>query len=138
MMDIGIKKWTGFLVHFVVLKHAKDKEVPIHVYEHTLNRLDFAMPDFRIYTTVFQTHVDVLIGWVMCLGKRTEYGVFRTIRADVPVSRNQRHPFDRFYNFFSRSAWTVRDMAHQVAVAVVGDCKKFCVKGQFVTAFFRL
>jgi hypothetical protein len=67
----------------------------------------------------FQTHVDVLIGWVMCLSKRTEYGVFQTIQADTPISRKERHPFDRFYNFFNRSAWTVRDLAHQVAVAVV-------------------
>jgi hypothetical protein len=67
----------------------------------------------------FQTHVEVLLGWVMCLSKRTEYGVFQTIRADAPLSRKQRHPFDRFYNFFSRSAWTVRDVARQVAVAVV-------------------
>ena len=67
----------------------------------------------------FQTHVEVLLGWMMCLGKRTEYGVFQTIRADTPVSRQQRHPFDRFYNFFSRSAWMVRDLAHQVAVAVM-------------------
>ncbi len=55
----------------------------------------------------------------MCLGKRTEYGVFQTIRADTPVSRQQRHSFDRFYNFSSRSAWIVRDLAHQIAVAVV-------------------
>ena len=67
----------------------------------------------------FQTHIEVLLGWVMCLSKRTEYGVFQTIQADTPVSRRQRHPFDRFYNFFSRSAWMVRDLAHQVAVAVV-------------------
>jgi len=67
----------------------------------------------------FQTHVEVFLGWVMCLGKRTEYAVFQTIRADTPLSRNQRHPFDRFYNFFSRSAWTVHDLAHQVAVAIV-------------------
>ncbi len=67
----------------------------------------------------FQTHVNVLLGWVMCLGKRTEYGVFQTIQADTPVSRKERHPFDRFFNFFSRSAWTVHDLARQVAVAVV-------------------
>jgi len=67
----------------------------------------------------FQTHIEVFLGWVMCLSKRTEYGVFQTIHADTPVSRRQRHPFDRFYNFFSRSAWTVRDLARQVAVAVV-------------------
>jgi hypothetical protein len=67
----------------------------------------------------FQTHIEVLLGWVMCLSKRTEYGVFQTIRADTPISRKRRHPFDRFYNFFSRSAWTVHDLARQVAVAVV-------------------
>jgi len=26
----------------------------------------------------FQTHVEVLLGWVMCLSKRTEYGVVQT------------------------------------------------------------
>ena len=52
----------------------------------------------------FQTHIEVLIGWVMCLSKRTEYGVFQTIQADTPVSRKERHPFDRFYNFFRRLA----------------------------------
>jgi len=67
----------------------------------------------------FQTHVAVLLGWVMCLGRRTEYGVFQTIQADTPVSRKERHPFDCFYNFFSRSAWVVHDLAHHVAVAIV-------------------
>jgi len=67
----------------------------------------------------FQTQVEVLLGWVMCLSKRTEYGVFQTIQADTPVYRKERHPFDRFYNFFSRSAWTVHDLAHRVAVAIV-------------------
>ncbi len=67
----------------------------------------------------FQTHIEVLLGWVMCLGKRTEYGVFQATQADTAASRKERHPFDRFYNFFSRSAWTVHDLAHQVAVAIV-------------------
>ena len=67
----------------------------------------------------FQTHIEVLLGWVMCLGKRTEFGVFQAIQADTPVSRKERHPFDRFYNFFSRSAWTVHDLARQLAMAIV-------------------
>jgi hypothetical protein len=67
----------------------------------------------------FQTHVEVFLGWLMCLSRRTEYAVFQTIQADTPLSRKERHPFDRFYNFFSRSAWTVHDLAHQVAVAIV-------------------
>jgi hypothetical protein len=67
----------------------------------------------------FRTQCDVLLGWIMCLGKRTEYRVFQTIQASTVVSRLEHHPFDRFYNFFSRSAWTVESLAHQVAVAVV-------------------
>jgi hypothetical protein len=67
----------------------------------------------------FQTHRDILLGWIMCIGKRTEYRVFQTIQASAVVSRIEHHPFDRFYNFFSRSAWTVESLAHQVCVAVV-------------------
>jgi hypothetical protein len=37
----------------------------------------------------------------------------------VPLNRKKRHPFDRFYNFFSRSAWSVAELAYRVAVAVV-------------------
>jgi len=67
----------------------------------------------------FRTHIEVLLGWVMCLGNRSEFGVFQAIQADMPLSRKERHPFDRFYNFFSRTAWTVHDLARQVAVAIV-------------------
>ena len=67
----------------------------------------------------FQTHRDLFLGWIMCIGKRTEYRVFQTIHASSVVSRVEHHPFDRFYNFFSRSAWTVESLAHQVAVAIV-------------------
>jgi len=67
----------------------------------------------------FRTHIEVFLGWVMCLSRRTEYGVFQTIQADTPVSRKERHPFDRFYNFFSRSAWTVCGLAHEVAEEIV-------------------
>jgi DDE superfamily endonuclease len=67
----------------------------------------------------FQTHRDLLLGWIMCIGQRTEYRVFQTIQASTVVSRVERHPFDRFYNFFSRSAWTVESLAHQLGAAVV-------------------
>ena len=32
---------------------------------------------------------------------------------------DRRHPFDRFYNFFSRSAWTVQELAREVAATIV-------------------
>jgi hypothetical protein len=67
----------------------------------------------------FQTQYQLMLGWYMCLGARTEYRVFETLQADQEVSRAQRHPFDRFYNFFSRSAWTVKDLAYWLALAIV-------------------
>lgn len=66
----------------------------------------------------FVTHGEVLLGWLMCLGQRTEFRVFEALRG-CRVSRRKRHPFDRFYNFFSRSAWTVQSLAHEVAVRLV-------------------
>ena len=39
--------------------------------------------------------------------------------ADTPVNRKKRHPFDRYCNFFSRSAWAVADLARCVAVQIV-------------------
>lgn len=67
----------------------------------------------------FQSHCQILLGWLMCLGSHTEYRVFQTTRANKPAAGNQRHPFDRFYNFFSRSAWAVTGLGYQLAVAVV-------------------
>ena len=67
----------------------------------------------------FQTHCHLLIGWVLCLSRRTEFRVFETIFAETPVSRKQRHPFDRFYNFFNRSAWEASELARELAVLVV-------------------
>jgi DDE superfamily endonuclease len=67
----------------------------------------------------FRTHTQIVLGWLMCVGARTEYRVFRTIEASAVVARAGHHPFDRFYNFFGRSAWTVESLAHQVCVTVV-------------------
>lgn len=64
------------------------------------------------------TFMEVFVGWAMCLGRRTEFRVFEAIHGER-VSRRKRHPFDRFYNFFSRSAWTVHDFASQVAARIV-------------------
>jgi hypothetical protein len=66
----------------------------------------------------FKTHGQIFLGWVMCLGHRTEFRVFEAF-VGQRVARNLRHPFDRCYNFFSRSAWTVRELAYRVAVQLV-------------------
>ena len=69
----------------------------------------------------FITFRQVLIGWIMCLGTRTEFRVFQTIQAQDEISRQERHPFDRFYNFFSRASWSILDLARCVTVAVVAS-----------------
>jgi hypothetical protein len=82
--------------------------------------LDLVMQGLAMVFTqpTFMTHQEVFLGWIMCLGHRTEFRVFEAI-IGRRVSHKRRHPFDRFYNFFSRSAWSVRDLAHQVAVQLV-------------------
>ena len=67
----------------------------------------------------FQTQREILLGWLMCVGQRTEYRVFQTIEPSLGFDHSQRHPFDRFYNFFSRSAWTVGTLAYHLALEVV-------------------
>jgi hypothetical protein len=74
----------------------------------------------------FATYQQVLLGWIMCLGRRTEFRVFEAI-GGVPVARGSDHSFHRFYNFFGRSAWTVSDAVRQVAVQVV---MKLCPGGE--------
>lgn len=82
--------------------------------------LDVVMQGLAIVFTQpsFVTQQQIFLGWIMCLGHRTEFRVFEAI-IGRRVSHKRRHPFDRFYNFFSRSAWSVRDLAHYVAVLLV-------------------
>jgi hypothetical protein len=76
---------------------------------------------FPVFTLPsFETYRQVLLGWVMCLGYRTEFRVFEAC-GGKRVARNVRHPFDRFYNFFSRSAWTVKNMGFQLALQIVAS-----------------
>src|SRR5262245_55205603 len=71
----------------------------------------------------FATQCQLLLGWLMCPGAPTAFRVGQTIRADTEVSHAQRHPFDRYYNFFSRSGWSVSGLAYRVAVLVVTTLK---------------
>jgi hypothetical protein len=77
--------------------------------------------DFRRCFTdpSFVAHCQLLLGWVLCSGPHTLYHVAQTIRADTEVPRAPRHPFDRFYNFFSRAAWSVVASGQQLAISAV-------------------
>jgi hypothetical protein len=67
----------------------------------------------------FITHCEFMLGWVMCLGTRTEYRVAQSFQAEEEFCRAERHPFDRYYNFVARSAWQVTDLARHVATMAV-------------------
>lgn len=74
----------------------------------------------------FLSHQQVFVGWIMCLGTRTEFQVFEAIDGRQ-ASRQRRHPFDSFYNFFNRSAWELSVLACSIAVQVV---LRFYPKGE--------
>lgn len=73
----------------------------------------------------FVSHCQLLLGWVMCSGPHTIYHVAQMTRADSEVSRARRHPFDRFYNFFGRAAWSVATFGRQLASDAVVRLKVF-------------
>jgi DDE superfamily endonuclease len=83
----------------------------LQLFVHDLHRC-FTDPSFA-------SHCQLLLGWVMCSGPHTIYHVAQTIQADSEVSRAQRHPFDRFYNFFSRAAWSIGTFGRQLAIDAV-------------------
>jgi hypothetical protein len=71
----------------------------------------------------FCTQCQLLLGWLMCPGTHTTFRVGQAIRADDERSGADRHPFDRYYNFFGRSAWTVSGLAYHLAVLAVTGLK---------------
>jgi hypothetical protein len=67
----------------------------------------------------FATQCQLVLGWVMCPGTHTAYRVGQTIQADTKIASAERHPFDRYYNFFSRSGWNVSSLAYRVALQII-------------------
>jgi hypothetical protein len=62
---------------------------------------------------------ELLLAWVMCLGKRTLFRVAQSADPQALPDRSQRHGFDTYYNFFERSAWTPQGLAYRVAVLLL-------------------
>lgn len=69
-------------------------------------------------TPSFATCCQLLLGWIMCLGKHTLRRVAKSARPDTPYDHSQRHGLDGYYNFLERSAWTPQALAYRVAVLV--------------------
>jgi hypothetical protein len=76
----------------------------------------------------FSTSGQLLLGWVMCLGKHTLFRVGHSANPQNTPDHSQNHGLDSYYNFFERSAWTPKDLAYQVALLVITRLKPFgCV-----------
>ena len=73
----------------------------------------------------FVTGCQLLLAWVMCLGKHTLRRVAETRHPDTPPDHSRRHGLDTYYNFFERSAWTPRRLAHRVGVLILTRLKVF-------------
>ena len=61
---------------------------------------------------------ELLLGWIMCLGRHTLRRVGQTAHPEVVPDHSQRHGLDSSYNFFARSAWTPGALAYRVALLV--------------------
>lgn len=73
----------------------------------------------------FATAGQLLLGWVMCLGKHTLWRVAHSVAPQTPPDHSRRHHLDGYYNFFARSAWTPAGLAYRVAVLILTRLKLF-------------
>jgi DDE superfamily endonuclease len=71
----------------------------------------------------FASACDLLLSWVMCLGKHTLRRVAQTRTPDRVPDHSQRHGLDTTYNFFERSAWSPPVLARLVAILVFARLK---------------
>jgi hypothetical protein len=65
------------------------------------------------------TCCQMMLAWIMCLGKHTLYRVALSSHPEVIPDHSQRHGLDRYYNFFERSSWKPQDFAYRVALLVL-------------------
>ena len=71
------------------------------------------------------TCCQLLLAWVMCLGKHTLRRVAETAHPDRAPDHSRRHGLDTSYNFFERSAWAPRRLGHRVGVLILTRLKFF-------------
>jgi DDE superfamily endonuclease len=73
------------------------------------------------------TACQLLLAWVMCLGHHTLRRAAENVHPDRVPNHSRRHGLDSYYNFFERSAWTPRSLAHGVGVLILTRLKLFGV-----------
>jgi hypothetical protein len=67
----------------------------------------------------FDTHCQLLLGWILCLGKHRLCRVADSAQPQTLRDHSQRHGLDTTYNFFERSAWAPVGLAYRVAVLML-------------------
>ncbi len=67
----------------------------------------------------------LLLGWIMCLGKHTISRVAHSAQPNILPDHSQRHGLDSYYNFFARSAWTPLDLARRIGILLLTRLKLF-------------
>ena len=65
------------------------------------------------------TSANFFLAWIMCLGKRTIFGVCKSANPQTLHDNSRRHGFDSYYNFFERSAWTPMGLAYRIALLII-------------------
>lgn len=75
----------------------------------------------------FYSHTQLVLAWIMCLGRHTLHRVGTTAHAEHLPDASDRHDLDTVYNFFARSAWSPAGLAYHVAVLLfarlnLGNC----------------
>jgi hypothetical protein len=73
----------------------------------------------------FHSCSQLLLGWVMCLGKHNLWRVGHSVNPRHAPDHSQPHGLDSYYNFFERSAWNPKDLAYQVALLVITRLNPF-------------
>src|SRR5580704_2106156 len=73
----------------------------------------------------FHSAGQIVLGWIMCLGKHTLGRVAHSAQPQTSPDHSQRHGLDGYYNFFERSAWLPNDLAYRVALLVITRLKPF-------------
>jgi hypothetical protein len=73
----------------------------------------------------YGTATELLLAWIMCLGKHTLRRTAENVQPDHVPDHSQRHALDGYYNFFERSAWKPQSLAQRIGVLIFTRLK-FC------------
>jgi len=71
----------------------------------------------------FHTHCQLLLGWVLCLGRHRLCRVADSAQPQTLRDHAQRHGLDTTYNFFERSGWKPGTLAYRVLLLILRSLK---------------